>query len=113
MDESQPVKLLSDRAEPAGGTGRRAGQPCARWRDQVNVDIRKICNLGNWRVAAHDRERWKRLLLQHAYLVRYADWYVSQINHVLSDCWHFWDTIDHDGNTTTGLAIATLRLFGF
>lgn len=62
MHEDCPVRLLFDRIRPDGGTGRRAGAQRARWDDQVRGDIRKICNLGEWREAAQDRERWKRLL---------------------------------------------------
>ena len=62
MDQGQPVKLLFDRVQPDGGFGRKPGRQRARWADQVMRDLKKICNLRIWKVAAQDRERWKRLL---------------------------------------------------
>ena len=53
--------LLFDRVHPDGGTGRRAGAQRARRRDQVRVDIRKICNLGDWRAASQHRATWNKL----------------------------------------------------
>ena len=63
MDDDSPVKLIFDRDRPDGGRGRRPGAQRARWGDQVRADIRKICNLEDWRLAAQDRERWRRLLV--------------------------------------------------
>ncbi|XP_052562347.1 uncharacterized protein LOC128092490 [Culex pipiens pallens] len=62
MDEDHPVRMLFDRARPDGGTGRRAGAQRARWGNQIEADLRKICNLGNWRAAAQNRATWNNLL---------------------------------------------------
>ena len=62
MDEDHPVRMLFDRTRPDGGTGRRAGAPRARWGKQIQADLRKICNLGDWRAAAQNRGTWRNLL---------------------------------------------------
>ncbi|EDS40054.1 conserved hypothetical protein [Culex quinquefasciatus] len=63
MHDDSPVKMIFDRDQLEGGRGRKPGEQRARWGDQARRNIRKICNLEDWRQTAQDREIWRRLLV--------------------------------------------------
>jgi hypothetical protein len=60
MTEDSNVKKIK-RWKPM--SKRPIGRPKLRWKDDVSEDINSM-NLHNWRNAAQDRERWKKVAEQ-------------------------------------------------
>ena len=59
MSDDNPVKMVLEGC-PIGN--RRRGAQRIRWLDQVEGDLRDIRRHENWRLTAHDRTEWRRVL---------------------------------------------------
>ena len=62
MPDDSPTKMNFSCEVPSGGTGRRRGAQRARWKDQIEDDLRTIRRLSGWRTTAQNRVEWGKLI---------------------------------------------------
>jgi hypothetical protein len=60
LEDSDPAKQV---LEPKLYGTRKAGRPKLRWADGVAQDVKKL-GIDNWKKAAQDERRWRRLLVE-------------------------------------------------
>ena len=57
-DKRLPPQLLFGKIEGKG----RAGRPVGRWKDMIELDLKKRQVKGNWFNAVHDRAAWRKIV---------------------------------------------------